>query len=124
MNRAKTSPAANLDTGLIIRLILCVALLAGAGVGFVGIKIRQHAMGEMTRTIEGEIRELRAFNQVLRSDISTLTSHKSLTAALAEGRIALVPISDQFVARLTPPTMGGVELPLGTAAAGQGDLRP
>jgi hypothetical protein len=79
----------------------------------------------MTRTIEGEIRELRAFNQVLRSDISTLTSHKSITTALGQGLIALVPISDQFVARLTPPAMGSPELQLGTAtAANPGELRP
>lgn len=124
MNRHKNQPAPSLNIGLLTRLLLFTALLAGTGLGFVYIKVQQHDLGEKTRKTEARISELRAFNQALRSELSTLTSHASLRKALGDGTIALVPVSDQFVARLTPVPGMSVDLSTQTASAAPGDRTP
>jgi uncharacterized protein HemX len=124
MNKLKNAPAHNLDAGLVLRLLLFVALFAGAGVGFVFIKVQQHALGEQTRTIEAQIGELHAFNHVLRSELSTMTSHARIREAMQEGMIALVAISDQHIARLSTPQIGPRDLSAQTASTVRGDLVP
>jgi hypothetical protein len=124
MNRHKSAPTHNFDAGLVIRLVLFVALFAGAGVGFVFVKIQQHALGEQTRTIEASINELHAYNHVLRSELSTMTSHSHIRQAMGEGMIALVGISDQFIARLSAPDMGPRDLSAQTASTIRGDFVP
>lgn len=124
MNRHKNAPTHNFDAGLVIRLLLFVALFAGAGLGFVFIKIQQHKLGEQTRTIEARINELHAYNHVLRSELSTMTSHAQIRDAMAEGMIALVAISDQHIARLSTPEMGPRDLSTQTASTLRGDFVP
>jgi len=125
MNTYKNSPTSQIEIGLIVRLVLFAVLLSATGVGYVFVKNQQHALGSQTREIEGQLRELQAYNQVLRSEISTLTSHASITESVSLGRVALIAISDQYVARLTPPTIDGGTLEFQTAsAATAGDFRP
>lgn len=123
-NRHKSQTAATLNAGLIARLVLLTIMVAGTGVGYVFIKVQQHSLGEQTRQAEARINELQAFNQALRSELSTLTSHASIRRALTEGTIALVPVSDQFVARVTPVTPAAIDLATQTAAASPGDRLP
>jgi hypothetical protein len=124
MNRHKSAPAHNFDAGFVIRLVLFIGLLAGAGVGFVFVKIQQHALGEQTRTIEAQINELHAYNHVLRSELSTMTSHARIREAMTEGMIALVAISDQHIARLSTPEIGPRDMSAQTASAIRGDFVP
>jgi cell division protein FtsB len=124
MNRHKSQTTPTLNAGLIARLVLLTLLVAGTGVGYVFIKVQQHDLGEQTRQAESRISELRAVNQALRSELSTLTSHASIREALTTGTIALVAVSDQFVARLTPVAPAAIDLATQTASASPGDRIP
>lgn len=125
MNRYKCDPAPSLNTSLIAYLVAFTVLFAVIGLGYVYIKNKQHVLGEETRQVEARISELRAVNQALRTELSTLTSHASIRQALAEGTLALIPVSDQFVARLTPVLPASIDLATQTAAAtSPGDRMP
>ena len=83
---------------------LMIALLVGsAGLGFVYVKNQQHLLGSQTREVEGKIREMRAYNEVLLARISALTSRSALQRKLDTGMIAMTTIKDTSIARLTPP---------------------
>lgn len=92
----------SLPSGWVVKLIVVGLVCTGVGVSFVFVKVRQHALGESIRQLEARVAELRACNLALRSELSTLTSHASLRKELAAGRLAMVPVSDQHVARLAP----------------------
>ena len=84
-------------------LILITLLFFGsAGIGFVFLKNKQHVLGEEVRSVERSIREYHARNQALESLITRKTSRHALRQRLEIGSIALVPIQDQAIARLTP----------------------
>lgn len=89
----------------IVRMILLAVFLAVAGISYVYIKIQQHGLGEELRTIERELTEVRAYNEVLQAQISAQTSRRALQQRLQEGFIALVPIEDNRIARLLPPAV-------------------
>lgn len=125
MNHYKSEkPGTKLELGFIVIAVLVALALGAAGVGFVFIKNQQHALGMQVRELEREIRELQATHQVLVSDVTRLTSHARLADSVSEGALALVAISDQFVARLTPPTIvsGSGEFRAASAASA-GEVR-
>ncbi|MCX7713843.1 MAG: hypothetical protein N2035_09330 [Chthoniobacterales bacterium] len=94
--------------GMLIWWGLLVAILVVVAGGFLKLKIQQHRYGEEVRLLEGRIRELRTMNLELRARISEATSHAQIMRAREEGRIGLVEVSDQYVARLVVPrVMGG-----------------
>ncbi len=83
---------------------LLLALMVGAaGLMFVYVKNQQHMLGSQTREVEGKIREMRAYNEVLLARISALSSRAELQRKLDRGMITLVAIQDTSIARLTPP---------------------
>lgn len=125
MHHFKHEPSRNLDVKLIFQFILFALFLAGVALFYVNLKNQQHILGEETRILEKKLKDLKAYNQVLRSDISTLTSHLRITQEMGQGKIALTAISDQFVARITPPTIGIPNSEYRTAAAStSGGYRP
>lgn len=77
--------------------------LAVAGLMFVYVKNQQHFLGSQTREVEGKIREMRAYNEVLLARISALSSRAELQRKLDRGLISLTAIRDTSIARLTPP---------------------
>lgn len=128
INRKKNAPHNGVSASFVVSSVLVMFLMAGAGIGYVHVKNQQHVLGERTRKIETGIRELHAYNQVLRSEINHLASHAQISSKVSEGMLALVPISDQFVARLVPPAVvAGAGDVLQTAMAGVpggGSARP
>ncbi len=91
-------------------------MVAGCGLLFVYVKNQQHFLGEQTREVERQIREVRAHNEVLLARISSLTSRAELQRKLNQGLIALQPIQDHSIARLVPPTDAENDGVLRTAA--------
>lgn len=126
MNNRNKNRVAKLNMRLILQLSALFVVLVGSGVGYVGVITQQHKWGEKVRRAEFELRDLRSFNQVLRSEISTLTSHACVSKSVNSGSVALVAISDQYVARVGVPGVGGVEVASRTASAatGKGVRRP
>jgi len=125
MHHFKHESSRNLDVTFICLSMIFALFLAGVALFYVNIKNQQHSLGEETRLLEKKLKDLKAYNQVLRSDISTLTSHLRITQEMGQGKIALTAISDQFVARITPPTIGIPNSEYRTAAAStSGGYRP
>ena len=91
-------------------------VVAACGLLFVYVKNQQHLLGEQTRGVERQIREMQAYNEVLLARISTLSSRAELQRKLAQGLIALQPIQDHSIARLTPPVTAEADGVLRTAA--------
>lgn len=93
---------------------LLLSLVVGAcGLLYVCVKNQQHFIGQQTRGVERQIREVRAQNEILLARISALSSRAELQRKLARGFISLVPIQDQCIARPGQPA----------SATGDGILR-
>ncbi|PWU10493.1 MAG: hypothetical protein C5B47_02105 [Verrucomicrobia bacterium] len=81
-----------------------IALLFGAvGLQIVHLKNQQFQLGQKIRRVEQAIRETHVSNQVLLADIATLSSRSAIQKKLASRNIVMVPIQDQFIARLDAP---------------------
>lgn len=100
----------------LVRWLLLATALGACGLLFVYVKNQQHSLGEQTRQIERQIREVRALNEVLLARISTLSSRAELHRKLEQKVIALMPIQDHSIARLIPPATAGADDVLRTAA--------
>lgn len=100
----------------LVRWLLLAAALGACGLLFVYVKNQQHSLGEQTRQIERQIREVKALNEVLLARISTLSSRAELQRKLEQKVIALMPIQDHSIARLIPPATAGADGVLRTAA--------
>jgi len=100
----------------LLRWVFVALFMACVGLGYLYVKQCQHALGEETRRIERQISELRSRNEVLLSQITSLSSRSSLQRRLDDGFIAMMPIQDHLIARLTPPTTAESDGVLRTAA--------
>ncbi|MFZ4681995.1 MAG: hypothetical protein ACOYMS_05805 [Terrimicrobiaceae bacterium] len=98
------------------RWLLLAFAFSACGLLFVFVKNQQHSLGEQTRQVERQIREVRAHNEVLLARISTLSSRAELQRKLDQKFIALQPIHDTSIARLVPPAQAGNDGVLRTAA--------
>jgi predicted site-specific integrase-resolvase len=87
----------------LFRWLMLAAFVACCGLLFVFIKNQQHFLGEQTREVERQIRDVRAQNEVLLARISALSSRAELQRKLSQGLIALQPIQDQYIARVGQP---------------------
>ncbi len=117
MNKSTVNKPAKLNMMLVGKIGLGGFILAVAGVVYVWIMVQQHVLGEQTRRAEFQLRDLRSFNQVLRSEISTMTSHACISKAVSGGSVALVAISDQHLARFGSPSIIVADSGLLTASA-------
>ena len=98
------------------RWLLLAFAFSACGLLFVFVKNQQHSLGEQTRKVERQIREVRAHNEVLLARISTLSSRAELQRKLDQKFIKLDPIHDTSIARLVPPAQAGNDGVLRTAA--------
>ena len=87
----------------LFKWLLLASFVAACGLLFVFIKNQQHFLGEQTREVERQIRDVRAQNEVLLARISALSSRAELQRKLSQGLIALQPIQDQYIARAGQP---------------------
>ena len=105
MNTELTTPTHSnpIQIGKILCVSAIVAALLGVGLGFVNIKNQQFAIGEQIRQTERRIQQVRAENDVLLAKVTELTSRPALQARVKSGYIAVVNITGDKIARLTPP---------------------
>jgi len=100
------TPAVNsnpIQIGKILCVSTIVAILLGVGLSFVSLKNKQFAIGEQIRQTERKIQQIRAENEVLLAKVTELTSRPALQARVKSGYIAVVNITADKIARLTPP---------------------
>jgi hypothetical protein len=100
----------------LIKWLLLAFIVGSCGLAFVYVKNQQHFLGERTREVERQIREVISENEVLLARISTLSSRTELQRKLEKGMIALQPIQDHCIARLVPPTTAEPDGVMRTAA--------
>jgi hypothetical protein len=105
MNTELTTPVNSnpIQIGKILCVSTSVALLLAVGLGFVYVKNRQFAIGEQIRQTERKIHQVRAENDVLLAKVTELTSRPALQQQVKSGLIAVVGITGDKIARLTPP---------------------
>jgi len=87
-------------------LILCLLvglILGGSGISFLYIKNQQFAFAEEIRQVERQIADARLLNETLLARVTELSSRRVLQQRITEGLIAVKPIADNVIARLTPP---------------------
>ena len=92
-----------IQIGKILCVSAIVTTLLAVGLGFVYIKNQQFAIGEQIRQTERKIQQVRAENDVLLAKVTELTSRPALQARVKSGYIAVVNITGDKIARLTPP---------------------
>jgi cell division protein FtsB len=105
MNTELTTPVNSnpIQIGKILCVSSVVTILLAVGLGFVYIKNQQFAIGEQIRQTERKIQQVRAENDVLLAKVTELTSRPALQARVKSGYIAVVNITSDKIARLTPP---------------------
>ena len=105
MNTELTTPVNSnpIQIGKILCVSSIVTILLAVGLGFVYIKNQQFAIGEQIRQTERKIKQVRAENDVLLARVTELTSRPALQARVKSGYIAVVNITSDKIARLTPP---------------------
>ena len=105
MNTELTTPINSnpIQIGKILCVSAIVTTLLAVGLGFVYIKNQQFAIGEQIRQTERKIQQVRAENDVLLAKVTELTSRPALQARVKSGYIAVVNITGDKIARLTPP---------------------
>lgn len=104
-----------IQMGKIICVSAIVTTLLAVGLGFVYIKNQQFAIGEQIRQTERKIQQIRAENDVLLAKVTELTSRPALQARVKSGYIAVVNITGDKIARLTPPVQASEDGILRTA---------
>ncbi len=100
----------------LIKWLMLAFIIGSCGLLFVYIKNQQHFLGERTREVERQIREVVSQNEVLLARVSALSSRAELQRKLEKGLIALQPIQDHSIARLSPPVMAEPDGVIRTAA--------
>lgn len=105
MNIELTTPVNSnpVQIGKILFVSSIVTILLAVGLGFVYIKNQQFAIGEQIRQTERKIQQIRDENDVLLAKVTELTSRPALQARVKSGYIAVVNITSDKIARLTPP---------------------
>ncbi|HEY0789687.1 MAG TPA: hypothetical protein VGD78_01365 [Chthoniobacterales bacterium] len=84
----------------VLKVVLCTALLAAAGLSYVYLKNQEQQCGQIQRRLETELAQLRGRNEVVNSQIASLSSRAFLEKRLAKESLGLVPIVNDQIVRL------------------------
>lgn len=109
-------PANNVQISKILATLTTLIIVGVAAVFYVSLKIEQHALGERVRESERLVRELKSRNQDLASRIASKSSRVALRSQIDAGFVALVPVPNTAIARLTPPAVASDDGILRTAS--------
>ncbi len=116
MNAITRRPSNSLQISKLLITLTTLVIVGVAAVFYVSLKIEQHALGERVRESERKLRELYSQNQDYQSRIASLSSRVALRAHIESGFVALVPVQNTSIARLTPPVVATADGVLRTAA--------
>lgn len=116
MNSITRKPSNRLQISKVLITLITLVIVGVAAVFYVSLKIEQHALGERVRESERLVRDLRSQNQDLTSRIASLSSRVALRSRIDSGFVALIPVQNTAIARLTPPVIATADGVLRTAA--------
>jgi preprotein translocase subunit SecY len=109
-------PSNRLQISKVLVTLITLIIVGVAAVFYVSLKIEQHALGEHVLESERVVRELRSQNQDLTSRIASLSSRVALRSRIDSGFVALIPVQNTAIARLSPPAVATADGVLRTAA--------
>lgn len=93
---ANKLPVATLTKWMIVAFFFGVA-----GLGYVYLKNQLHTTSDEIKILEGTLARLSTENDLLRGNISALSSRSVLQRHLKEGFIKMVPVSDDRIVRVS-----------------------
>ena len=95
----------------LVKFVSLAFLIGAIGLAYVYIKNQQFVLAEQIRKTERQIRDVQSRNEVLIAKVTELSSRPMLQKRVSEKFIAVVAITGDKIARLTPPATavaGGV----------------
>lgn len=101
MNAKKSSNP--IKSTSIVKWIFIASLFGAIGLYIVYLKNQQFQLGQEIRCLEQATLETHVSNRVLLAEIATLSSRSAIQKKLASEAISMVPIQDQYIARLSAP---------------------
>ena len=100
--RRKTFNSVNAAS--LARWIVITGFLALTGLIYVYLTLQLYHLGDRKKALENELTSLRSQNDVASVQIAALTSRSALQRRLKEGYLKMVPISEQNIVRMNPPS--------------------
>lgn len=101
MSRNRRRHQNALPISLITLWIVVGVLVSVAGLRYVALKNQRHAVGRQIAELEGQLTDYETRNEVVRTQISMLSSTSALQRRKAEGFIKLTEIQDNRIVRVT-----------------------
>jgi hypothetical protein len=117
MNTKRRRPTNSIELDILARWILGAFLAGIAGLFFVYVKNRQHAVGNEARLVEAALAEVSKENEALKAKITVMTSRGALQRRLDEKSLKLEQIRDTAIARIAIPASVEPDGVLRTASA-------
>ena len=87
----------------LVKFVALAILLGAIGLAYVFVKNQQFVLAEQIRKTERQIRDVQSRNEVLIAKVTELSSRPMLQKRVSEKFIAVVAITGDKIARLTPP---------------------
>ena len=101
MNRStRRNITYSISVASILKMVLCTALLAVAGLSYVYFKNQEQQYGKIQHRLEAELAHLHASNEVVNAQIASLSSRAYLEKKLAKEPLGLVSIANDQLVRL------------------------
>jgi hypothetical protein len=91
----------SVNAASLARWIVITASLALTGLIYVYLSLQLHDLGDHKKSLENELTNLRAENEVTSAQIAALTSRSAMQRRLKEGYLKMVPISEHNIVRLS-----------------------
>lgn len=114
MNRPRRKQFNTIEAASLARWIVLTVFVALTGLSYVYLTVQLHHLGESKRKLEAELVTLRTQTEVERAQVTALTSRSALQRRLKEGYLKMIPVAEQSIVRLAPPTR----------APGENDIQP
>jgi hypothetical protein len=104
MQRARRTQFNAINAASLARWIIVTAFLAVTGLIYVYLTVQLYHLGDQKKKLEVELVNLRSEIDVANVQIAALTSRSALQRRLKEGYLKMVPIAEQNIVRVNPPT--------------------
>ena len=104
MQRQRRQQFNTINAASLARWVVITSFLALTGLIYVYLTVQFYHLGDRKKALEKEIANLRAENDVASVQIAALTSRSALQRRLKEGYLKMMPISEQNIVRMNPPS--------------------
>ena len=107
MPRARRKQFNAINAASLARWLVVTGLIAVAGLIYVYLTVQLYHLGDQKKKLEIELTNIRSEIDVANVQIAALTSRSALQRRLKEGYLKMIPIAEQHIVRLNPPTARG-----------------